>query len=310
MDIRPLNPSLDAPRMAQIMNAYTPGAFSAETLARQLQMPVRPGAILYRSVAVTPDGRLAGWNLANSTPMAGPGRFLIRVFVDPALCGQGIGSALYEDAAAFAREHGAYRFDHDMPDDRPDALRFAQHRGFVIDRHLCNAVLDLSSFDEAPFAGAVTAAEARGIRFATLAELGDVRRLWQLENEINADIPGYDTQGKEVPFDEYKEFFLDQPWFKPELQILALEGDRWVGLATLRPQGEGSFYHCLTGVVRSHRGLGLGLALKLMAIRTARQHGARLMETENDSLNAPVLGLNRKLGYVAQPGRYLLIRTL
>jgi GNAT superfamily N-acetyltransferase len=292
------------------MNAYTPGSITVETLTRQLQMPVRPGFIVYRAAAVTPDGRLAGWNFACSTPMAGPGRFLIRVSVDPALCGQGIGSALYEDAAAFARAHGAHRFDHDMPDDRPAALRFAEHRGFVIDRHLCNAVLDLSTFAEAPFAGAVAAAEARGIRFTTLADLGDVRRLWQLENEINADIPGYDTQGKEVPFAEYKEFCLDQPWFKPELQVLALDGDRWVGLATLKPQGEGRFYHNLTGVVRSHRGRGLGLALKLVAIRTARQHGAIQMTTENDSLNAPVLGLNRKLGYVPEPGRYLLIQML
>lgn len=50
------------------------------------------------------------------------------------------------------------------------------------------------------------------------------------------------------------------------------------------------------------------LALKIMAVRFARQHGARQVRTDNDSLNAPILAINLKMGYQPQPGNYFLVR--
>jgi hypothetical protein len=45
-------------------------------------------------------------------------------------------------------------------------------------------------------------------------------------------------------------------------------------------------------------------ALKLLAIRCARRYGAVYIRTHNDSENAPMLAINRKLGYQPQPGLY------
>ena len=51
------------------------------------------------------------------------------------------------------------------------------------------------------------------------------------------------------------------------------------------------------------------MTLKLAAMRYARSQGARSISTHNDSKNSPMLALNRKLGYVPEPGRYTLRKT-
>ena len=66
-----------------------------------------------------------------------------------------------------------------------------------------------------------------------------------------------------------------------------------------------SMYNMVTGVDRAHRGRGVALAIKLLAIRCARRYGAVYIRTHNDSENAPMLAINRKLGYQPQPGLYL-----
>jgi RimJ/RimL family protein N-acetyltransferase len=59
-------------------------------------------------------------------------------------------------------------------------------------------------------------------------------------------------------------------------------------------------------VLRSHRGRKIAQALKVLAARYARQAGVRRISTHNDSLNAPILRINQKMGYQPQPGKYLL----
>jgi GNAT superfamily N-acetyltransferase len=65
----------------------------------------------------------------------------------------------------------------------------------------------------------------------------------------------------------------------------------------------------ITGVDRPYRGRGLALALKLRTIRLARRYGAAYIRTHNDSENAPMLALNRKLGYQPEPGLQLFVWT-
>jgi RimJ/RimL family protein N-acetyltransferase len=53
-----------------------------------------------------------------------------------------------------------------------------------------------------------------------------------------------------------------------------------------------------TGTQRAYRGRGLGLAVKLASIAWAREHGITQIATRNDETNAPMLAINRRLGYV------------
>jgi RimJ/RimL family protein N-acetyltransferase len=66
----------------------------------------------------------------------------------------------------------------------------------------------------------------------------------------------------------------------------------------------------ITGVDRMYRGRKIALALKLLAIRWAIEKGASCIVTDNDSQNAPMLAINRKLGYVPRPGIFRLTRQL
>jgi RimJ/RimL family protein N-acetyltransferase len=51
-------------------------------------------------------------------------------------------------------------------------------------------------------------------------------------------------------------------------------------------------------VLRAYRGRSLALALKLRGIAYARSRGMAEIQTVNDMANAPMLALNRKLGFV------------
>jgi hypothetical protein len=54
----------------------------------------------------------------------------------------------------------------------------------------------------------------------------------------------------------------------------------------------------------------LAQALKSLSIRFAKEFGADYIITHNDSQNAPMLAVNRKLGYQPLPGVYRLVKQL
>ncbi len=65
-----------------------------------------------------------------------------------------------------------------------------------------------------------------------------------------------------------------------------------------------------TGVLCAYRGQHLALALKLLSISVARSYNVDFLYTNNDSTNAPMLAINRRLGYRESPGILMLIRVL
>jgi hypothetical protein len=71
-----------------------------------------------------------------------------------------------------------------------------------------------------------------------------------------------------------------------------------------------TFPHTHTGVLKVNRGRHIGRALKLLTIRYARACGAAYIRTNNASHNAPILAVNRSLGYQPQPGFFKCARVL
>jgi GNAT superfamily N-acetyltransferase len=96
---------------------------------------------------------------------------------------------------------------------------------------------------------------------------------------------------------------VNSPGSLPEAFFIAKAGDSYVGQSNLIRSEELSdvLYTEFTGVRREHRGRGIAMALKLRAIDYAKRHGYREIRTWNSSLNAPMLGINVKLGFVKQP---------
>jgi len=70
-------------------------------------------------------------------------------------------------------------------------------------------------------------------------------------------------------------------------------------------------YHEYTGVLPEYRGRRIALSLKLLAVRTAQACGAPYLRTHNDSMNGPMLRINRDLiGFRAEPGYYKMVLGL
>jgi len=310
--IRPVRPDTDYPSVVEIINrAVQAEPITLEELREQLRNR-HPAEIRYEIVAVNAtDGDVLGTSWVFREPWMKPGRFHLGVAVDPVYRHHGIGTRLYREVENFAEDGGAFSLRAQVRDNDPISLAFARQRGFAVDRHIFESTLDLSTFDEHRFDGAVDRVSAAGIRFFTLADLCDTdstrRALYELNRRTALDIPGKDDDFG--PFEEFCKFVFEASWYRPDGQIIAVSGDAWAGMTALRffPQ-TGCCYTNMTGVDCVYRGRGIALALKILSTKTARQYGATYMRTENDSKNLAMLAVNHKLGYEAQPGYYRLTK--
>ncbi len=233
IQLRPLNPETDFLDIAAIHNAHEPIPITPEQL-QKWENERSEGQIRHSSVAVNQHGNIVGSNDIVSEPWEQPGRYWLEMYIDPSMQRQGIGTLLYNNALQFAQQHGITDIKGAVRDNCADCLRFAQQRSFTIDRHIFSA-LDLATYDEQPFVEAIQMAEASGIRFFTLADL-DVteevqRKLYQLNSKLILDVPGWDRD--QAPFEQFKVWVFEAEHYRPEGQIVAADGDEWIGPAAL-----------------------------------------------------------------------------
>lgn len=159
--------------------------------------------------------------------------------------------------------------------------------------------LRLDDFIENNFIPYLIKAEQDGIRFTTMAALGDTvgarRQLYLLTLRCVAD--AHDRSGCPRTFEDFMGQRIEVGTYDPRGVVLALQNDQWVGMATasVRP---GYGVSEATGVVRSWRGRGLSVALAVLAIRFVRASGKDLMRSAHEPANAAAVALNRRLGFV------------
>lgn len=310
LTFRPLNLETDAARYAELRGIISPKPVTIQQIREWEDHFPRDG-IRQRVVAVDARGAIIGYNNIGRVPFMLPNSFWIEVVVASEYRRRGIGARLYDNAFEFARAQGATRLECEVRDDEPAWLEFAQARGFAIDRHIFDSTLDLATFDEARFAGVIEAVQQQGIRFFTLADAGNTetnqRKLYELNKRNSLDIPG--SEGTFPRFEDFCKFVFESSWFRADGQILAADGERWVGLGAVGYfANTNSTCNMHTGVLKEYRGRKIALALKLLAIRYSRALGAVLLRTDNDSQNAPILAINQKLGYAPEPGVYRCLK--
>jgi len=283
----------------------------SEAQVREWRMNQPAGRISLRLVAEDAAGEVLGYAHALRDEWEGPVGWL-HVAVDPEARRQGIGTRLYDHVAAFVQTHGSTQPRAEVRETlATDGMPFAERRGFHRKRHIFESALDLVAFDEAPFAANLAHVEGAGIRFRSLAELGDTagarRKLHAFNEAVAMDIPGRDVPPR--PYEAFAKQIFEATWFRPEGQIVSLDGETWIGLAAAGIFSEThSAYNLMTGVLPAYRGRGVAQALKVLAIRFAHRSGATLIRTNNDSENGPMLAVNRKLGYQPEPGYYVMAR--
>jgi GNAT superfamily N-acetyltransferase len=304
----------DFARIAELISATQPEPVT-EANVLEWERRVLEGQIRRRTVAVAESDQVVGYGIVQHYRSMGEGRFYLCVTVDPTWRRQGIGAQLYDNALDFATSHGAVLLESEVRENDVDGVRFARARGFVVNRHLFESVIDLATFDESRYAGLVEAVQASGIGFLSLADVGMdpgyFRQLYEVNYRAVQDDPA--STGNWVSFEEFERTLRGASWFDSQGQIMALDAATGavVGLAAI-----GFFANThrasnmITGVDRAYRGRKIALALKLLAIRYAQEKGASCIVTDNDSQNAPMLAINRKLGYVPRPGIFRLLKQI
>jgi GNAT superfamily N-acetyltransferase len=121
----------DAERLARLLAALGHPAEPAEVAHRLAELAERDPAG-FRAVAEA-DGEPVGFVAAHLTPMLHRARPVGRVttlVVDEEARGSGVGSFLLAAAESWCRERGATRIELTSGDERPDAHRFYQGRGW------------------------------------------------------------------------------------------------------------------------------------------------------------------------------------
>jgi GNAT superfamily N-acetyltransferase len=310
--IRSAAPEQDYARIAELMNTFERQVITAETL-RTWDSRAGEGTIRRRLVAVDSNGHIQGYAVAAHDSWDKPGSFVLWVVVDPAERGKGIGAKLYDHALTIAQGEGAAYLSADVIDSDPASQRFAEKRGFQLNHHLFESTVDLRAFDETRFAGVIEGVQAGGIRLFSLADAGDTpearHKLWQVNYQCYLDDPA--SSGEFPNFEEFNNIFNTSAWFRPEGQLLAADGEQVIGLSAVGHFRENNeAYNLMTGVMADYRGRKIALALKVLALRAAQSWGVDCVRTNNDSTNAPMLAINRKLGYLPQPGIYRMKNVL
>jgi GNAT superfamily N-acetyltransferase len=120
--------------------------------------------------------------------------------------------------------------------------------------------------------------------------------------EATQDMPSTEPIDN-VPYDEWEQHVLANPLFTPEGSFVVMEDDKAVAVSLLVADLESRRgFNMFTGTLRDYRGRGLGIAVKLASIAWAAEQGITALVTTNDETNAPMLAINRRLGYRV-PGR-------
>jgi mycothiol synthase len=243
-----------------------------------------------------------------------PGKYFVFVSVHPDRQRRGHGSTFYDHVTGILAERDPIMFVSDTREDKPDYIRFLTKRGYKKVMRYAVSRLDVASFDASRFEYAAEKARELGVEIRTGEELmaedpNWKREMWELEWELLQDVPSPDPLTK-PPFEQYEKEFTS-PAFMPEAWLIAVHEGKYVGMSCLwRALAEkDKLYTGLTGVVRSHRRQRLATAMKVRAIEFAKEHGAKVIETDNEE-NNPMYNLNLELGFRATPAWLEFRKTL
>jgi GNAT superfamily N-acetyltransferase len=210
--------------------------------------------------------------------------------------GRGIGTALYDVGLAHAHAIGAERLVVNFHENEA-GISFAQKHGFTQARVETESALDPRLVTARPPAGL-------DLRPMTTA---DPRLAYDVDMETTADMPATEPfEG--MAYEEWEDHVLRHPLFTPAGSFVALVDGEAAALSLLTADPEsGRAMSWMTGTRRAYRGRGLALAVKLASIEWAAANGITRMLTFNDATNAPMLAVNRRLGYdpIGRRGEWL-----
>jgi GNAT superfamily N-acetyltransferase len=286
MTIRELDPERDANDIVELLREASPLAvLSRESwLHRERTIPERAEPAGW---VAEDGGKVVGTCWALRTFFSeGSTTALCRVTVRASHRRRGIGTELYERVLAHVAVLGSTKLQAGFTEN--DAgVAFATARGFREERTEAESVLDPRTVEELP---------APDVDLRTVADV-DPRLVYEADTEATRDMPSTETIDV-ISYEEWRGHVLDYPFFTTEGSYVAMVDGVAAAVSLLIADEEsGRGANMFTGTQRAYRGRRLGLAVKLASIAWARSHGITQIATSNDETNAPMLAINRRLGY-------------
>ncbi len=255
------------------------------------------------------------WAMRNKVE---PERMSVYLFVRPEQRGQGIGRQLYEAMTQAATAAQAKKLRVSVWDTSPECRAFAERRGFTELRHHFAMALDLDAFDDRPYDAIIASLESEGFQFTSMEALGNTedaqRKLYFLNDSVCITTPGAEGEHPWVSFEDFQKSVCQTAWYKPGGQMVVIDtatGD-WAAMSAItRLEGNDYAYNLFTGVDVRYRGRKLGQAVKVTALRYAREVlKVQKVHTHHNMKNLPMIAIDRKLGYVQMPGTFLMEKVL
>jgi len=184
-----------------------------------------------------------------------------------------------------------------------DQLHVFESRGYREVRRSRIWELDLVAGREKLLAAAERSREAmgkEGVRLLTLDQDDDpdrLAKLYELTSATEQDVPTT-VPWRTPPYDEWHRSWFENPGVREDRFWIARDGDAMVGLSVIGfPPNRGVPWTFFTGTSQSVRGRGVARALKHETLAQAIALGVERVRTNNDGENAPILHLNKELGY-------------
>lgn len=172
--------------------------------------------------------------------------------------------------------------------DEDESKDFAAKRGFELKRRMTNSTADLTVTPD-------PVAPPDGLRVIDYGQLTP-RQLFDAEVEVREDDPSGLSGGP--GYDEWVDVSWGNPDGRRDLSFAVLNGDQVLSFVTTTADPERNLiWSNLTGTIPTARGRALAKVVKSAALAQARDAGFLTASTGNDAANAPMLAVNRWLGY-------------
>lgn len=299
MTIREGGPE-DFETLAHLMRLTHSYPITAETLQERERTRTHPRCLFFAEE----KGQIIGYSSASKWSRPDPIRYMVATGVEPEFRRRGIGRQLFEKAHDWAIEQSADQLWSQFLEGREDSEKLLRSLGFEPLFSLNESRMDPTELDLAPFQGTLDAAAATGIRFERYSDYEDSpenrRRLHELYHALESDVP-FVGDAEYPGYEVWEQTVYKAHYFDPSLHFLAVQDGQWVGMAVVGEYVPGFHMNTLTGVRRSHRGMRLGLALKIVAMQELADRGVCELRTQNHGTNDAILALNVKLGYQPLP---------
>jgi GNAT superfamily N-acetyltransferase len=257
-----------------------------------------PASWLHRERTIPERAHLRAWVAEDDGKIVGEGYALLTFFSErseTALVGvtvtashrrQGLGARLYELASDHAGAIGGTSqlvklYEND------EGVAFARARGFSEVRAEAESAVDPRT---------VTGRPPAGVDLRTVADV-DPRLVHAVDLEATLDMPST-APVEDIPYDEWEQHVLQHPLFTAEGSFVAMvDGVAAAVSLILADRESGRATSMFTGTLSAYRGRGLARAVKLASIEWLVANGITQLVTTNDETNAPMLAINRRLGF-------------